>query len=144
MKNPQILTVNTFTCNYIQREDRLLLTINYEDIQHRVDFWVTRGFLLKLIPYLFDYTGENLQEEQSVLKNLKKTDNSIFDLTVKKAILLESVDLRQINNNIEIIFKSLKYKLFAKSLMKKQNFNSFVKLLTDSAPTYEWGITNII
>lgn len=45
MQNQTIIEAKTYTCHYIDKEDRLLLTINYQDIEKRIDFWITRAFL---------------------------------------------------------------------------------------------------
>ncbi|WP_458699912.1 hypothetical protein ACKGJI_08775 [Sulfurospirillum sp. 1307] len=142
MNNPKVITAKTFTCNYISKEDRLLLTINYEEIENRVDFWITRSFLLKLLPHFFDYVSEDYSNEKN--DNTKNTDNTTFNLTFKTPILLESVGFKNYDNAIEIVFKSLEHNIFAKATLDKSIFQKVVKLLINSSPTYEWGIINYI
>lgn len=141
-----VIQAKTFTCTYVEREDRLLLTINYQDIENRVDFWITRAFLLKLLPYFFEHTTHEqiVCKEQNQLseKNLSSTDNSTFQLTQKDPILLDSVDFKKIENSLQIIFKNTQNNIFAGAILDEISLNSFVNVLTSNAPKYEWGITS--
>lgn len=142
------IKAKTFTCNYIEKEDRILLSINYEDILNRVDFWVTRAFLLKLLPYFFEYSSSECHKEkepkiQNSNKNTKSTDLSTFALTQQKPILLESVDIKKLPSNIQINFKNLEKNIFVVAFFDSSNFSAFVTLLSGAAPRYDWGITTL-
>ena len=145
MSQETIIHAKTFTCHYIEKEDRILLTINYENIEERVDFWVTRSFLIKLLPYFFDYTTSKPQEESmEMILNTNSSNSTTFVLTQKTPVLLESMDFQpQENGDIKLVFKNLERSIFCVCYLDGILFNSFVTLLTKTAPKYEWGIENI-
>lgn len=143
-KKPQIIQAQTFTCNYIEREDRVLLTINYRDVAQRIDFWITRAFLVKLLPYFFEYTAQDSANEQSTDQRDKtQTDNATFALTQQSPILLESIDFRTLQDTKEIIFKSLEHQIFARAVFDDRTFASFVTILIGAVPKFDWGIASI-
>lgn len=49
------ITINTLTTAYDDREDRIRLSINYQQLQNRIDLMVTRSFILDLVPSLEEY-----------------------------------------------------------------------------------------
>lgn len=144
------VTIKTFTCTYNTREDRLLLTMNYQEIDERVDFWLTRSFLLKLLPVFFDLTT-HVQDELIPQKSLRNetqqkqsTDTSIYVLTQKVPLLLESIDFHKLSDNQhKIVFKNLESTTYAEAFLEQANLDGFVQLLLNAAPRYEWGIYNI-
>lgn len=145
MLNPTIIEAKTYTCHYIEKEDRLLLTINYQDIKKRIDFWITRAFLIKLLPYFFEYVA--LEEEQLIdnVHSINSTDNSTFALTQQKPMLLESIDFEPLENqSMKIVLKNLENNIFCVAVLDNNILTSFVELLTKTAPSFNWGITNII
>jgi len=145
MQNQTIIEAKTYTCHYIDKADRLLLTINYQDIEKRIDFWITRAFLVKLLPYFFDYVMVEKEETTNNAQSTKPTDNSTFALTQQKPILLESIDFEALDNNgMKIVLKNLEKNIYCVAVLDKNRFKSFVELLTKTAPTFDWGIVNII
>ena len=145
MQNQTIIEAKTYTCHYIDKEDRLLLTINYQDIEKRIDFWITRAFLVKLLPYFFDYVTVEKEETANNTQSAKHTDNSTFALTQQMPILLESIDFEALDNNgMKIVLKNLEKNIYCVAVLDKNRFKSFVELLTKTAPTFDWGIVNII
>lgn len=144
-------TAKTFTCRYDPKEDRLVLTLNYQIIEERIDFWITRSFLLKLIPIFFDIsTFSPHLASQNVLPHITKTpnletptDTSTYLLTYKNPLLLESVDFAQENNNTKITFKNLEKAIYYEALLDSGSLESVVKLILNNAPKYEWGIYTI-
>jgi hypothetical protein len=130
----------TFTCNYIEREDRLLLTLNYEDPNERTDFWITRAFLLKLVPYFFDYMLEDISlESNSELTS--PTDNTTYTLTFKEPILLDSVDITPMEDgNVHFVLKNLEHNVYAVSTLSRELFDKVIKLILAAAPQFSWGI----
>jgi len=49
------ITINTLTTTYDDKEDRIRLSINYQQVQNRIDLMVTRSFILDLVPSLEEY-----------------------------------------------------------------------------------------
>lgn len=145
MSNSTTIEAKTYTCHYIEKEDRLLLTINYQDIEDRIDFWLTRGFLFKLLPCFFDYVGVKKKQSLKIDQTTSPTDNSTFFLTQKKPVLLESIDLSLMKDRrIRLVLKNLEKNIFCVSVLEQETFEKFVELLTKTAPTFDWGINSII
>jgi len=146
MSKETIIQAKTFTCNYNEREDRILLTINYEDITQRVDFWITRSFLVKLLPYFFEYTtgsfGSEIVTQEKSQQNVTSTDLSTFELTSKEPILLDSIDFTKLETGMKIVFKNLEKKVYAVGLFDEALLENVVTLILKAAPSYEWGINN--
>ena len=144
-------TAKTFTCKYDPKEDRLLLTLNYQSPEERIDFWVTRSFLLKLLPIFFDISTLSPATSQqdrlpktSLMSTLESpTDTSTYLLTYKKPLLLESVDFSRENTNTKILFKNLEQGIHYEALLDSSSLDSVVKLVLNNVPKYEWGIYSI-
>ena len=137
--------IQTFTCRYDAREDRLLLTLNYQDIEKRVDFWITRSFLMKLIPIFFDYT---VQESQSTQPSFSKdeqlpTDTTTYLLMQQLPLMLESIDFQPMKYGTRVVLKNLEKSLFYEAKLDQNLMKNFVNLILKSVPKYEWGIYNI-
>ncbi len=140
----QILSVKTFTCKYDDKEDRLVLTLNYLSPIERVDFWITRSFLLKLIPVFFDFTQQSTQDNTPINNQLPTpTDSSMYILTQKESLLLESMDFKRQNNATVLVFKNLTKAVLYEAILDENGMKNFVNLILKSVPRYEWGIYNI-
>ena len=143
-------TAKTFTCRYDPKEDRLVFTLNYQINEERIDFWITRSFLLKLIPIFFDIStrsphlpNEDVLTHATTPTLEAPTDTSTYLLTYKNPLLLESVDFTRENNNTKIIFKNLEKAIYYEALLDSGSLESVVKLILNNAPKYEWGIYSI-
>ncbi|MDD2266042.1 hypothetical protein [Sulfuricurvum sp.] len=99
--NRLAIIAKTFTPYYSEREDRIRLVINYADYPNRVDFWITRAFLLKLLPSWEDYlyrhgNAKNFASAKS-LDNSRSgpsaTDGGTLVVMEKEAVLLDGVDM---------------------------------------------------
>ncbi len=138
----------TFTCTYDQKEDRIKLTLNYQDPVERVDFWITRSFLLRLLPLLSKFgsakdemsvvSGNQTNEEVAPAPSTP-TDESMLMLTQKEPILLEQVDFGKSERGVNIVFSSPLSPRYT-ALLKAQEVDTLANLLIKAAPTYEWGI----
>ncbi len=143
MSKEKVIQANTFTCGYIESEDRLLLSINYTDIINRVDFWITRNFLLKLLPHFFDYTIALDSLDIQSFSNVE-TDRESYEFNMKEPILLESVDITRGKTGFRIIFKNLKNNIFCIALFDQEHFDRFVNLVINASPKMQWGIYNVL
>ncbi len=143
-------TAKTFTCRYDPKEDRLVLTLNYQSLEERIDFWITRSFLLKLLPIFFDisthapiFSNQDILPQASSPSSESATDTATYLLTHKNPLLLESVDFTRENNNTKITFKNLEKAIYYEALLDNTSLDSVVKLILNNVPKYEWGIFNI-
>ncbi|PHS55933.1 MAG: hypothetical protein COB17_10645 [Sulfurimonas sp.] len=151
------ILANTFTPIYDQLEDRLRLVINYEDIQNRLDFMITRAFILNLIPsadeFILKHYGEDKNylnnikvsasiEENKLEKNVSKTDNVNLELYRTDEQLLTEVNFSYHSKSklTTIIFcaKTTKAKATLDSNMIRQVFDT----VKTAIPNFTWGISN--
>ena len=118
--------------------------MNYQEINDRVDFWLTRSFLLKLLPIFFDLTTHKIKKEDLQPSTTTSTDTSTYVLTYKAPLLLESIDFQTLTDGRHrIVFKNLETATNAEAILEQANLESFVQLLLNTAPKFEWGIYNI-
>ena len=140
----KIIDAKTFTTNYVEREDRVLLTLNYEDPTNRIDFWITRAFLLKLLPYLFDYMLEEqptAPTQEASQPQTTPTDAATFSLTLKDPLLLDSIDISpQKDGTIHFVMKSLEKEIYAVAKLDRGLFDKVIRLIIGAAPAFSWGI----
>lgn len=133
---------------YDSLEDRLLLTLNYEIEAERIDFWITRSFLLKLIPIFFDFTQHAIStiedSEPQTPSRDKPTDSSLYLLTQKTPMLLESVDFSKVAQGTKMVFKNSEKGIFCEAVLDDSMMKKVVMLILNSAPKYEWGTYTII
>lgn len=156
-----IFLANTFTPLYSTKEDRIRLAINYDDYAQRVDFWITRSFFLKLLPFweefFYKHSGtteiaiETLQNSKhstipnastnSNIPNSSKTDTSILQLMEKEALLLESVDMQFDHKKslFKITLKGSNTEGFA--YLTPQMMIGLLRSIFQSAPHMQWGIS---
>jgi len=143
-----VVTAKLFTSTYSSKEDRIRLTINYDDYTQRVDFWITRSFFLKLLPiweeffYKHSTTTEILQI--SNISNASKTDIHTLELTQKVGGLLESVDMQfnREKNRFKITLKGSNIEALAD--LSPQMMINLLRSIFQSAPHMQWGISQAL
>ncbi|WP_434580950.1 hypothetical protein MLC52_01420 [Sulfurimonas sp. NW15] len=156
MSQKIIKQAKTFTCIYSEKEDRLLLTVNYQDAENRVDFWLTRNFLIKLLPHLFEYMNyetqavvqsTQTQEQKGSVPSVPPpsqqtpTDSATFTLTQKVPVLLESIDITKLGNGyIQFVLKNMEKNIYATATLEPALFSQVIKVITSAVPTFSWGI----
>lgn len=79
--NKKIITAINFTSAYDNIEDRIRLSINYQDYNNRVDFVITRNFILTFIPILNKYIQTYYQE---FLANVNEENNEELETFLKE------------------------------------------------------------
>jgi hypothetical protein len=167
--NHKIINITNITFSYNQKEDRLIFTINHNNIDQRIDFFVTRRMLIQLLE-AFDhilinycnngklfkelYNNQEILEENTDNKidtnNINKEDNLKWEKSIptkdlnftkiKEAILLDSLSYNIKNNQITLKFIS-NNKILA---ISKLDFNMFEKTLSSMMrviPFVSWGIS---
>lgn len=76
---PTTVAAHTFTTLYSELEDRLRLIINYADYSKRIDFWITRAFLLKLAPSWEEYSYRYSTAQMSNSSDTNGSNNTPTD-----------------------------------------------------------------
>lgn len=150
MKN---IAAKTFTPIYDQVEDRLRLVINYQDIQNRVDFMITRNFILNLIPsaeefmekhYVEDTTNSIVEPKTKAQNNegISQTDGVNLELlrTSEELLLEVNFSFNPNTKQTTITFSSKNIQSLAvlDSSMMQQTF----KVIKSAIPFLKWGISH--
>jgi len=150
MKN---IAAQTFTPIYDQVEDRLRLVINYQDIQNRVDFMITRSFILNLLPaaeefmdkhYIEDIVAPSVEPstKQKNDEGLSQTDGVNLELLrTSEELLLEvnfSFNTSTQQTSITFSSKNIQSVAILDSFMMQQTF----KVIKSAIPYLKWGISH--
>lgn len=148
------ITANTFTPLYDELEDRIRLAINYQDIHNRVDFMITRNFILNLIPSAEEFMTNHYGmldfkiaakadiNENTQSKSVSKTDNVNFDLLrTSEELLLE------VNFSFDKDSKQTLLTLSSKNIEARASLDSFMlqqifKVIKSAVPNIRWGISH--
>jgi hypothetical protein len=143
-----MIKAQTFTPIYSQSEDRIRLIINYADYNQRVDLWLTRAFLLKLIPTMEDcidqYDDTPLTQEaqkQTDQKAQSKTDTSTLSMTEKEGYLVHSVDLtyHKASRDFHVVFKT--ETLQVRAVLTVTLLRTVLRSIFAAIPKINWGIS---
>lgn len=146
---PTTVTAYTFTTLYSELEDRLRLIINYADYINRIDFWITRAFLLKLAPsweeYNYRYSKAQITNSSESSESTKTpTDESTLNVTYKEGELLEAVDMTydSSTNMFEIRLRSQNTQAVA--LLNEEMMLLLIKTIFNAAPHVQWGVSPLL
>ncbi len=143
-----IVKAQTFTPIYSQSEDRIRLVINYADYSNRIDLWLTRAFLLKLIPTIedcldqYDTIPSNSEIQQLTDKMAQsQTDGPTLTMTEKEGYLVHSVDITyyQENEQFSLVFKTAHVHVV--SILTTPFLRTLLKSIFASIPKIDWGIS---
>lgn len=148
------IVAKTFTPIYDELEDRVRLVVNYQSFDERIDFMITRHFMIQLIPtleeYIENYYDASSSDDEPVYAsesshtseaNLSKTNQADLQLYRSSEELLVRV-------NLSYIPKSQKTRL---SLHSSQHVSTiqfdlsllkaFIRTLKSSVPYIRWGLS---
>ncbi|MDD5400383.1 MAG: hypothetical protein PHQ93_04255 [Sulfurimonas sp.] len=143
------ITAKTFTPIYDELEDRLRLVVNYQDIYNRVDFMITRNFILNLVPTAEEFMArhygivdfEATPQIETNDKVMSKTDNVNLELLrTNDDLLLE------VNFSFDINSKHTILTLSSKSTTAKADLDGFMlsqifQVIKSAIPYIRWGIS---
>lgn len=137
----------TFTPMYNPIEDRICLVINYEDPYTRVDFMITRSFMLNLIPSAEEYFEQYYPRENKMQITPVETpsfetptDNVNLELLQSTQELLLEVNFSLDENRQNIVLRLSSQNTQAVATLPPLIFESLIKSLKRSIPSLEWGI----
>jgi len=162
MKNtpPKNIMIQTITPIYDEIEDRIRLTINYQETQNRIDLMITRSFILKLLPtieeYIYKHYPDTLEDEVLIQvennttsndkikneNNLEKTNMEDLALFQSTEDLLITIHLRYdqntTNTTFEFVSKQNHKASISCDVQTLQNINNSIK---NVLPKMSWGIS---
>lgn len=146
--NPTVIKALTFTPMYSQSEDRIRLVINYTDYNNRIDLWLTRAFLLKLIPTIedcldqFDTAPSNSPiQQQTEQKAQSQTDAPTLSMTEKEGFLVHTVDIsyNKASQQFSLVFKTSDHHVV--STLNAPLLRTVLKSIFSAMPKIGWGIS---
>jgi len=149
------IKAQTFTPTYDGVEDRIRLSINYQDIHNRVDLMITRSFILNLLPsaeefFLKRYAREfSTSQKQGTAQEQLKSEQKIVSTTdMPNLELLKREDelLREVHFSIDpktkhtnIVLETNTTKVTA--TLDARMFEKLFDVLKNSLPFIKWGIS---
>lgn len=151
-----MLNIGAFTFNYDHLEDRILLVGNLSNGQQRVDFWLTRKLVLRLLAAsqgLLEKTSEQLaeapQQHRAQLAQFHH-DNAQQNLEVEKEVeivkaegnkLLSRLDISHQDGRYRMLFFSGSEQPSAVSIVNYAELHQILHLLHRGALALDWGVT---
>ncbi len=150
-------SIAAFTFKYDQFEDRILLIGNLENQNPRIDFWLTR----KLVMRLLGGTQELIEKTAGVVQNAPEQhktqlaqfhhDHALQNLDVERldqavtaqdARLLTRIDISFNNEQYRLLFFSGGEEAIAVSVLTYNELHQILYLLHKGALELEWGVAS--
>ena len=153
MKN---INAISFTPKYDELEDRIRISINYDDFQNRVDLMLTRSLTIKLFPVFDEYILKFYDSEITPLtqskNNIKEkilkedstsiTDNSNLELYKQEDELLIEVKFSYIKNTKQSVVKFLSKDSEVTAQLDLNSIKQIFTIIKSSIPFFTWGISH--
>ena len=150
------IIANTFTPIYDELEDRIRLVINYQDMPNRVDFMITRSFIINLLPsadeFILKHYAKNEvdlndikistpKKESNNEKNLSQTDSVNLELfRTDEQLLIEVIFSYDVNTKITSLTFSSK-QIRAKAVLNADMMGQVFDTIKIAIPSFAWGIS---
>lgn len=153
------ITAISFTPKYDALEDRIRISINYDDLNNRIDFMMTRSFMLKLFPvldeYMLKYYGieTGIQATNSVVtsdsKNDKNisvpttsvTDGSNLELYKQQDELLLEVKFSYVKDTTSSIIQFISKNSNASARLNSADLKQVFTIIKSTIPSFSWGVS---
>jgi len=158
MKNldKRIVLANTFTPFYDEFEDRLRVVVNYVDVKNRIDFMITRNFIIDFISSIDDFMMKYYMDD-IVVKNsvqtttksddtgerecIEKTDSGNLELFHLKNELLIKIDFSYQADSKKTFLQFTSKESISRVLLDSMMLQQFIKSMKLSIPYFKWGIS---
>jgi hypothetical protein len=151
------ITALNFTPKYDELEDRIRISINYDNFENRVDFMLTRSFIIKLFPVLDDYMvkfyNHHIQSSTPPVQVVNEmvhaednatsiTDNSNLELYKQQDELLKELKFSFVKDSkmTILVFESEHTQATAK--LSESDLTQVFKVIKASIPFFSWGISH--
>ena len=148
------IIAKTFTPIYDEIEDRIRFAINYQDMQNRVDFMITRSFILSLIPSAEEFIDRhyNALASQVATKVEPKVEDSNEAVSKTDSVNLELLRtdeelLLEVNFSFDANTKQTILTFSSKNVVATTALDSFLllqvfKIIKSAIPHIKWGIAH--
>lgn len=150
----------SFTPKYDEVEDRVRISINYDDLINRVDFVMSRAFVIKLFPVLGDYmlqyydldldipvqptTVEDIPKAMNETNTTSKTDGTNLQLYKQEDELLLEVKFSFNKKNKMSIVQFHSKNSEATARLDENSMKQVFTIIKSVIPFFSWGISHNI
>ena len=152
------ITALTFTPKYDALEDRVRVVINYDDTHNRVDFMMTRSFVLQLFPTLEEFmiqfysgdveipviTPEGMKEKVQTEATTNMTDSTDLELLKTSNELLLEVSFGYVAATKLSIVKFKSANVEVVSQLDEHSIKQIFSMIKSVIPFFSWGISQNI
>ncbi len=151
------IQIKTLTPTYDSIEDRIRLSINYQDIDNRIDFMITRSFIIQLLPILDEYLYKHYSEykddedmieikaQEARTQDSNVSSTNVEDIHLYKSLedLLVTINLKyDANTNLTYIEFISKEGHKASTTCDIDMLKSIIKSIKSTIPNFSWGISS--
>ncbi len=150
----------SFTPKYDELEDRVRISINYDDLHNRIDFMMTRAFVIRLFPTVGDYmlefynlnlvvptkthTNNNVEKIIKDTNSTSRTDGTNLELYKQEDELLIEV---KFSYNRETKMSIVQFHSKNSEVTSRLDENAMKQVFTiikSAIPFFSWGISHNI
>ncbi len=143
------IIAKTFTPSYDTVEDRIRVVVNYQDINDRVDFMITRSFILNLIPTAEEFIGKYYGTMATSTPQVENKNNSFSKTDTVNLELLRTTDelLTEVNFSFNANTKLTLVTFNSKNAVAQADLDAFMitqifQVIKSSIPNISWGISH--
>jgi len=139
---------------YDELEDRIRLSVNYDDYSNRVDLLITRSFILKLFPildeYLIKYYKSDLPEVELPMndrvtkdqeENISVSDGSSLELYKQEDELLLEINFSFIKENSKTLVQFVSKSSVTTAQLDEKSLKQVFSIIKTTVPFFSWGIS---
>ncbi|ABB44985.1 hypothetical protein Suden_1709 [Sulfurimonas denitrificans DSM 1251] len=149
------ITAKTFTPLYDEVEDRLRVVVNYNDISDRVDFMITRSFILNLIPSAEEFILKHYNAEPPLAQSISissetdakesesfsETDAINLELFRTEEELLLEVNFSFDKTTKQTVLSLSSKNVIAKIALDESTLQKIIYVIKSAIPFMKWGIS---
>jgi len=143
------INIQTITPKYDVIEDRVRLMINHKDENSRIDFMMTRNFVLQLLPSYEEYLHKvytKLMQDDTPTQDKQTKGARIPNHTAlvpyqEEAELILNIQFSFIDKNEITVVKVKTKQSQAIVRLEYEALKSMFRLIKSTIPYYDWGIS---
>lgn len=154
-----MLSIAAFTFKYDQIEDRILMVGNLNNNQQRVDFWLTRKLVLRLlngVEELFEKTAgakfavpaahksQMMQFDHDQAQTQLVLDHENQEVISEEGGLLVRLDISYKQERYQLLFYTGEADPVAVSILTYDELHQILHLIHKGALTLDWGVKSVL
>ncbi len=150
-----MINIAAFTLKFDPIEDRILLVGNLKSADPRIDFWMTRRLVMRLIsamPEMLSKLQESTEQapqphqaelaqfyHESAQQNVQ-VEREDHSLTTEQTDVLHRLDVSHRNGRFQLRFYGQDQEPVAVGVLTLEELHQFLHLLHKGAQTLDWGV----